>query len=170
MCTPWTGLSLRPDRDRDGRAANLISLGAVARERFDDARKAGEAKQVLLEHLNAALRSCQQALDLLPADDHQQRGGIEQQLGAIYRRAGDTRQALRHFQQSIQHEEARGNIYGAGQARGHIAALLAASGRISDALHYARASLRNFQQAGPGAADNADIARRLIAEIEQLNR
>jgi tetratricopeptide (TPR) repeat protein len=163
-------LSLRPDRDRHGRAANLISLGAVARERFDDVRKAGEAKQVLLEHLNAALRSYQQALDLLPADDHQLRGVIEQQLGAIYRRAGDTRQALRHFQQSIQYYEARGNIYGAGQSRGHIAALLAASGRISDALHYARAALRNFQQAGPGAADNADIARRLIAEIEQLNR
>ncbi len=145
-------------------------LGAVALERFDDARAAGEAEPVLLEHLNAALRYYQQALDLTPADDHEKRAITENQLGLIYRRAGDTGQALRHYQQSIQHDEARGNIYGAGQTRYNIALLLAGVGRTSDALLYARAALDNFQQAGPGAASDADAARQLIADLEQRSR
>ena len=163
-------LSLRPDSDRLGRATILSSLGAVALERFDDARAAGEAEPVLLKHLNAALRSYQQSLDLTPADDHQARGVTENQLGIVYSRAGDTGQALRHYQQSIQHEEARGNIYRAGQTRYNIALLLAGDGRIGDALHYARAALDNFRQAGPGAASDAADAEQLIATLEQRSR
>jgi tetratricopeptide (TPR) repeat protein len=160
-------LNLRPGSDRLGRARNLRSLGAVALARFDDARDAEEAEPVLLEHLNTALRSYQQSLDLTPADDHEGRGIIENELGNIYRAAGDTGQALRHYQQAIQHEEVRGNIYGAGQTRLNIALLLAADGRISDALQYARAALHNFQQAGLGTGDLAARARRLVARLEQ---
>jgi tetratricopeptide (TPR) repeat protein len=162
-------LSLRPGNDRLGRATGLNQIGSVALHRFDDARAAGEAEPVLLEHLKAALDSYQQALDLTPVDDHETRGVTENQLGAIYAKAGDTRQALRHYQQAIKHDEARGDIYGAGQARYNIAVLLAGDGRTSDSLHYARAALDNYQQAGPGAADRADRARRLIADLEQRN-
>ena len=80
---------------------------------------------LLLEHLNAAIRSYQQALDLIPADDQETRAISEHQLGDVYGRAGDTGQALRHYQQAIQHEEARGDIFGAGQTRYNIALLLA---------------------------------------------
>ena len=154
-------LSLRPDSDRLGRAQSLSSLGDVALERFDDAQAAGEAEPVLLKHLNAALRSYQQSLDLTPADDHESRASIENQLGIVFARAGDTGQALRHYQRSIQHKEARGDIYEAGQTRYNIALLLARDGRTGDALHYARAALDNFQQAGPGAADHADTRAQL---------
>ena len=163
-------LSLRPDSDRHGRANSLSSLGAVALARFHDARAAGEAEPVLLKHLNAALRSYQQSLDLTPADDHQARGIRENQLGNVFSRAGDTGQALRHYQRSIQHEEARGDIYGAGLTRYNIALLLADDGRISDALHYARAALDNFRQAGPGAASDAADAEQLITTLEQGSR
>jgi tetratricopeptide (TPR) repeat protein len=163
-------LSLRPDSDRRGQALNLSSLGAVALERFDDAQAAGEAGPVLVERLNAALRSYQQSLDLTPADDHEQRAATENQLGLIYRSAGDTRQALRHSQQSIKHSEARGDTYTAGLTRNNIALLLAADGRISDALHYARAALHNYQQAGPGAAAKAAGAEQFIADLEQRSR
>jgi tetratricopeptide (TPR) repeat protein len=121
---------------------------------------------VLLEHFNIALNSYQQALDLTPTDDHETRAIIEDQLGMIYARAGDTGQALRHFQQSIKHEEARENIYGAGETRYNIALLLADDGRLGDALLYARAALDNFQQAGPSAVGSADLARQLIANLE----
>ncbi len=163
-------LSLRPDSDRLGRAANLASLGGVALDRFDAARDSGAADSVLLTHLNAALRSYWQALDLANADDHDQRAIAEHQLGNVYQRAGDSRQALRHYQQSIKHEEARGNIFGAGQTRIGIALLHAGDGRTSDALQYARAALDNFDQAGPGAAERASQTRGLIAQLEQLNR
>jgi tetratricopeptide (TPR) repeat protein len=161
-------LSLRPDSDRLGRARNLNSLSLVARERFEDAQAAGEAEPVLLMYLNAALRSSQQALDLTPPNDHEQRAVTEMQLGNIYVSAGDTGQALRHYQQAIQHHEARGNTYGAGQARHNIAIVLAES-RLSDALLYARAALDNYEHVGLGAADRAERTRRLIAVLETRN-
>ncbi len=160
-------LSLRPDGERLGRAVSLSALGAVALARFDDALAVGEAESVLLGHLNDALRRYQQALELIPADSHQERGTLEHQLGNIYKRAGDTGQALRHYQQAIQHHEARGDIYGAGQTRYNIALLLDGDGRTGDALHYARAALHDYQQAGPGAASDAADTEQLIADLEQ---
>ena len=166
----WTkySLSLRPDHDRTGRAKNLINLSYIALHRFDDAlAAAGEAQP---EHINAALRHAQQALDTTPADDLEDRASLEHQLGRIYSRTTDTSQALRHYQQAIQHDEARGNIYDAGITRYDIAELLANNGRISDAVHYARAALHNFQQVGPGAATNTAGAEQLIAILEQRGR
>jgi hypothetical protein len=48
-------LSLRPGSDQHGHVASVARLGAVALQRFDGARAAGEAEPVLLDHLNAAL-------------------------------------------------------------------------------------------------------------------
>jgi tetratricopeptide (TPR) repeat protein len=163
-------LSLRLDSDRLGRAQCLSPLGGVAIRRFDDGLVAGEAEPILLQYLNAARRHYLQSLDLTPAGDHEARANREHQLGVIYDRAGDTRQALLHYQQSIQHEEERGNIFGAGQTRFNIAHALADDGRVSDALHYARAALDNYQQAGPGAASDAEQARQFIADLEQRDR
>jgi tetratricopeptide (TPR) repeat protein len=167
----WCGhsLRLRTDSDHLGRAKSLSQLGVIALYRFDDAKAAAAAASVLLEHLNAALRYCLQARELDPPDDHESRAADENQLGAIYAKAGDTEQALRHFQQSLWHQEARGYIYGAGQGRYNIAVLLAGAGRVSDALLYARAALHNYQQAGPGAAADAAEVERLIARWEQSN-
>jgi tetratricopeptide (TPR) repeat protein len=162
-------LSLRPGSDQLGQAASLAQLGAVAVERFEDALSVGDAEPMLLEHLNAALGYYEQALGLTPDGDHQRHAAIEHQLGTIQRRAGDTGQALRHYQQSLQHNEARGEIYEAGLNRYNIALTLSDDGRISDALHYARAALENFQEAGPGAADGVDGARQLITDLQQAS-
>ena len=163
-------LSLRTDDDRFGRAGNFNSLGTVAMARFDDALVANEAEPVLLEHLNAALHSFHQALDLTPVGDHAQRSLTENHSLQYLLGAGHTSQALRHYQQSIKHAEARGDVYSAGTARYNIAMLLADDGRVSDALQYARAALRNYQQAGSGAADRADRVHQVIADLEQRNR
>jgi len=162
-------LRMRPGSDQLGQARSLGSLGAVALERFHDARAAGGAVPVLLEHLTAALRCYQQALGITPVGDHETRAAIENQIGTIYARGGDTGQALRHYQQAIQHNEARGDNYGAGQARYNIALLLDGDGRISDALYYARAALDNYQQAGPGATAGAAQTEQLITDLEQRN-
>jgi tetratricopeptide (TPR) repeat protein len=163
-------LSLHSDSDRSGRAVILELLGSVALDRFDVAQAAGEAEPVFLEHLNAALHDYQQSLDLTPADDHQARGVRENQIGNVFGRTRDTGQALRHYQRSIQHKEARGDIYAAGTTRYNIALLLARDGRVGDALHYARAALNNYQQAGPSADHDADEARKLIANLNQRSR
>jgi hypothetical protein len=163
-------LRLRPEDDQVGRASCYNQLGSLALKRFEDALAADEAEKILLEHLNAALHSYQQALDLFAASDHRSRAIAENQLGVIYRRAGDTRLALRHYQQSLYHEEARGNIYGAGQTRYNIALLLDDAGRTGDAVLYARAALDNFQRTGPGGASDAADAEQLIANLEQRDR
>jgi len=122
---------------------------------------------LLLQEDPQCLPHLQEALDLTPAADHQTRGITENQLGNIYSTIGDTRQALRHYQQAIQHHEARGDVAAAGLTRHDIALLLAGDGRISDALHYARAARHNYQQAG--AARDAAEAEQLIADLEQRN-
>jgi tetratricopeptide (TPR) repeat protein len=164
-------LNLREDTDWLGRARLLGSLGGLALQRFQDARAASQSRPLLLlEHLNAAIRSYQQALDLIPPDDYETRAITEHQLGIAYSQSGEFGQALRHYQQAIQHEEARGNIFGAGQTRYNIALLLEDDGRIGDGLLYARAALANFQQAGPGAASDAQAAEQLIGRLELRNR
>ena len=159
-------LSLRDDSDRIGRGLNLSSLGEVALERFDNAVSLGEAGPVLLKHLNAALRSYQQALELTSADDHHERGIREHQVGRIFGRAGDFPQALRHYQQAIQHHEARGDAYSAGTTRRNVALLLRRTNRTGDALHYARAALDNLRQVGAGAAVDVAETERLVADLE----
>jgi tetratricopeptide (TPR) repeat protein len=161
-------LGLRPESDHLGRARNLSSLASVALDRFDAAREEHAPEAVLLKHLNDALRGYRESLDLTPSDDHASRGITENQIGIIYRRARDTGQALRHYQRAIQHDEARGNVYGAGTTRYNVALLLASGNRISDALHYARAALDNFRHVGPGAAEKAEKAEWLIAELGKL--
>jgi tetratricopeptide (TPR) repeat protein len=159
-------LTHRADNDTLGRAKTLASLGILAYGRFDEARDAREPEPVLLAHLNTALDRLQQALALLPPDDAEDLAAVHGQLGNIYRMAGDTRQALRHYQQSIAHEEARGNTYGAGRTRFNIALLLEGDGRRADALLYARAALSDFERVGSGATQQATKTQDLITRLE----
>ena len=142
------------------------SMGNLAYARFGEARAAGEPEPVLLAHLNTALDRYQQALALFPADDAEDLATAHNQLGVIYHEAGDTRQALRHYQQSIAHHEARGDTYGAGLTRYNIALLLKDAGRRADALLYARAALNDYEKVGPGAAQLAARTRDLITRLE----
>jgi tetratricopeptide (TPR) repeat protein len=160
-------LDLEPGHNRVGRAKSLALLAQVAYERFKEARDAAEPDTVLLEHLNAALHGYQEALVLLPADDADDLAAVHNRIGELYRQVGDTRQALHHYQQSIRHEEARGDTYGAGHARYNIALLLQDANRPGDALHYARAALHDYERTGPGAARDAADTRELITELEQ---
>ena len=160
-------LELKSDQDPIGQAAAHISLGIVAYERFRDAQTAEAPEKVLLEHLNTALTAIQQALELLPPDQHEYRSGAHNQLGVVYDEAGQVAQALHHYQQAIHHHEARGDAYGAGQTRYNIALLLQGAGRVGDALLYARAALTNFREIGPGAASDVDDAEALIERLER---
>ena len=163
-------LDLRADHDRLGRAKSFGSLGIVAYERFLDAEAVDAPEPVLVEHLNAALRSHRQALDMTPADALDDLAVIHHRLGVIYGEAGETAEALRHYQQSIWCCETQGSFYNAGITRFNIARLLDDVGRPADALHYARAALDNFERVGPGAAEDVADARRLIADLEQQGR
>ncbi|WP_433784642.1 CHAT domain-containing protein [Actinomycetospora sp. CA-101289] len=159
-------LDLVPEHDRIGRAGAHGSLANVNYNRFREARDAGASAEELTAYLEEARAGYEQVLDLLPDDHHIYRATSHNQLGLLHRLAGDVPRAIGHFQRSIRHKEARGNAYGAGETRHHIALLLAENGRRSDALLYARAALTNFQQVGPGARAEAAAAERLIRRLE----
>jgi tetratricopeptide (TPR) repeat protein len=160
-------LDLTSEQDRVGRAKSLVSLANIAVERFEEARAADQPETVLLGHLNAALEGYQQALRLFPADDAEDLAITHNQLGVLYRIAGDIRRAIHHYQQSIKFKEARGDIPGAGQTRFNVALALARNGRLGDALLYARAALHDFERTGPGAAPDVARTRDLITRLEQ---
>jgi hypothetical protein len=65
---------------------------------------------------------------------------IHNQLGNIYDQAGDTGQALSHYQITIRYRERQDDRYRAGRTRYNAAIALASAGRRADDLLYARAA------------------------------
>jgi len=160
-------LELREERDRQGQARCLGQLGNVSYERLLDARDAKQPKEELLRHLNAAVQFYQQALDLLPTNAVDDLAVTHNQLGLIYKDAGNLDRALTHYREAIRYFEAAGNIYGAARTRFNVALALRDAGRLPDALDYAQAALRNFQTFGDRAAEMIQKTQRVIALIEQ---
>jgi tetratricopeptide (TPR) repeat protein len=160
-------LELHDERDRMGRGRCVGQLGFVAYSRFLDARTAQRPKEELLRYLNEAVSRYQEALDLLPSDAVNDLAVTHNQLGAIYRDAGDLDRAVQHYRESIQLKEEAGNHYGAAGTRFNVALSLLNAGRRADALEYAEAALRGFEPYGAGAGEWIERTRRLIAEIRE---
>ena len=122
----------------------------------------------LLEHLNAALRSYQEALALLPAA---MRWTISPSLTpgspTASGIAGDLDRALPHYQDAIRYMERAGNVYDAARGRFNVAVALARAGRLTDARAYADAALRNFETYGDRAADEIQKTHALLADIDR---
>jgi tetratricopeptide (TPR) repeat protein len=179
-------LELRTEGDRLGRSKCLSQLGYVAWERFKEARhtplpQAGEGQGPALngahraqaevvgaaEHLDAAASFYHQALALLPPDAVDDLAVGHHQLGNIYGDAGSLERSLEHYRNAAKFFEAAGDLYHAGVTRFNTAVTLFNAGRLSDALLYAQAALRNFEPYGAGAAQDIQDTQGLIAEIEQ---
>ncbi len=161
-------LQLWPKGDGLGRARSFGQLGTLALERFNEARAAGHAEADLLKHLNAALASYRQSLELLPEDAVDDLAVTHNQLGAVYQNSGDMDRALPHFRKAIRLLDA-GNRYGAGRTRLNVAVALARTDRLDDAREYALAALQDFEPYGDGAANMIKKTRQLLAEIERLS-
>jgi tetratricopeptide (TPR) repeat protein len=160
-------LDLYAPDDRLGRGLCVGQLGQVAYARFRDARTAKRPVEELLHHIAEAARLYEQALDMMPTTAVTERGTIHNQLGIIYRIAGDIDRALRHHQQCIRYREQAGDIFRAGQARGNVAMTLSDAGRLPDARAYAEAALANFRTFGDRAADAVRRTERIITAIDQ---
>jgi tetratricopeptide (TPR) repeat protein len=160
-------LEMREEQQPHGRARGLGQLGIVAYERFNEALAARRPEKELIEHLDAALRSCHEALELIPPDAVNDLAVTHNLLGLICSRAGDLDRALPHYQHSIRYREEQGDLYGAAQTRGNVAITLAKVGRLADARAYALAALRNYETYGDRAADEIQNTHRLLAAIGQ---
>jgi tetratricopeptide (TPR) repeat protein len=160
-------LELYSQDDRHYRAFAFGQLGRVARERFKDAKTEEKTKEELLKHLSAAMDYYQQTLALLPPDAVSDLAIAHNQLGLTYDDAGDLERALENYNHAVHFYENAGNIYSAGTTRRNMAIALANNGRLSDALLYARAALRNFESYGGRAKDQEDRTKGVIGEIEK---
>ncbi len=159
-------LELHDERDRLGRARCLGQLGLVALERFIEARSRSRGEHELLRHLNEAAGFYHQAREFLPPDAIDELAVVHNQLGEIYRNAGDVDRALPYYRDGIRYQEQQGNVYGASATRLNVALALERTRRFPDALEYARSALRGFESyAGSAAQDIADT-RQLIERIE----
>jgi len=139
----------------------------VAYERFEEARQASRPQEELTGYLNAAIASYQQDIALLSPDALDDLAVAHNQLGIIYRNAGQLERALEHYNQAIHYKEQAGDLYLAGQIRFNVAIALANNDRPREALLYARATLHNFEPYGQGAAEDIDNTKELIISIEQ---
>jgi tetratricopeptide (TPR) repeat protein len=160
-------LEMCGEHDRQGRAACMGELGAVAYERFEEARDAHKPGEELLRHLNEAASHYHQALGLLPANAVPNLAVAHHQLGIIYAAAGDLNRALPHWRKAIEYKEAAGDLYGAAQSRFNVALFLVRAGRLVDAREYASAALRNYQTFGDRAVEKIEKTQQLLAMIEE---
>ncbi len=167
-------LELHDARDSLGCGKCTITLGNVAYERFKEARDADvRAKHYFrlptnennASPLQDAVKFYQQALDLLPPNAVNDLAVAHNQLGVIYKNAGDLDRALPHYREAIRYTEATGNLYQAGQIRFNVALALANAGRLADAREYALAALRNYETFGDRAAEEIERTRRLVAQL-----
>jgi tetratricopeptide (TPR) repeat protein len=159
-------LELRVEQDHLARGKTLGQIGYVSWERFREARQAGQPEAVLREHLNAALNYYRQQTDLSPPDAVDSLAVAHNHLGAIYYAAGQTEPAIAHWREAIRYFEAMGDLYRAAGTRSNIALAYVQGGRFDDALLFAQAALRNFEQFGPAAAAEVAEAREVVARIE----
>ena len=160
-------LDLHIADDAFGRGRCLGKLGLVAYERFKDARTARRPTGEFNRHLAESAQLCHQALDMMPATAVMERGVIHDQLGLIYRDAGDIDRAQDHFRQGIRYADEADDTFSAGQTRYNVATTLLGAGRQDDARAYAEAALTNYQTFGDRAAAEIEKTKHLIAEIDR---
>jgi tetratricopeptide (TPR) repeat protein len=160
-------LALHAEGDRLGRGRSVGQLGSVAIERFDEARKKGEDEEILLHHLNSALNYYQQVIQLLPSNAVNDLAVAHNQLGLIYRRAGDLERMRFHYDEAIRYFEGSGDLYHAGITRYNLAAAYYNDGQYERARRYAELALQNFARYGAGAAQQVAMVQALLAAIDQ---
>jgi tetratricopeptide (TPR) repeat protein len=166
-CWARKGLDLRQPDDALGRGKSLSQLGDIFYRRFREAPKAKRPAAEATNFLSKAAQWYEQALETLPETDITDCGIMHNQLGVIYRHAGDTARALEHYRRAIRYRERAGDLFGAGGTRFNVALTLLDADGFDDARAYAEAALANFQTFGERAAAQIQNTERLIADIDK---
>jgi tetratricopeptide (TPR) repeat protein len=160
-------LDLRVANDARGRGKSLGQLGHIAFDRFLEAHEARRSIEERARHFPEAARLRGQALDMFPETDIASRATAHNELGIVYRRAGDIDRALRHYQEAIRYREQADDFFSAGETRFNVALAMLSRGQLHDALTYAEAALANLLSFGERAAAYIQKTETLIAKIKE---
>jgi hypothetical protein len=166
-------LQLLDQHDHLGRSRRLANLGALAYDRFEEARRADRTEEEMRRHLEVAVdlyEKVLRVLGLLPTEAISDLAAAHNQLGVFYdtlARPGDFARALLHYQESIRYQEKQGNLYDAASTRMNIAIALHGERQYARALLYAQAALKNFEGYKEQTTAEIDRTRQTIARIEQ---
>jgi tetratricopeptide (TPR) repeat protein len=163
-------LSVLDENDRLGRASAWGQLGLIAFRRFEQAQRRNEAHSVLEEHWKAASAALQEDLRLAPPDAVEHLAVTNMNLGALYAKVSNAIEKVKHYnQQAIRLFERANRPLQAAAVRINLAEALWRAGRADEALEWARAGLRGYQNAGPADAGRvkqvADFVRALESKV-----
>lgn len=159
------GLDLTPEQDGLERGRCLGSLGSTTLRRFEDTRKDGKPD---LKYLEAAQEFYQKALKAFPQNAINELSTTYNWLGNVYRYAGMTDEAMKHYQEAIYLGDSLSDIYWAAQYRLNAAYTLMDADRLSDALEYARSAQERFEACGAAGVNKVKETRDLISRIEDM--
>ena len=118
-------------------------------------------------YLNQARDFCNKALELIPDHAIDELGSLHNIMGAIYSEGGQFTEAVNHMQQAIHFKDAANNLYWGAVYRRNYAVFLADTGRLQDAMAYARDALERLDRCGPNALEDAQITQSLIVLIDK---
>jgi tetratricopeptide (TPR) repeat protein len=158
------GLDTADDLDNLERGRCLISLGHVASERFLETIMVGRADE---KHFEAAEDFYLQALEAFPLNVANELAATHNALGVVYANAGKFEEALGYYQKAISHIDTIGDFSRAARFRFNVAINLANTGRIPEALKYARYALEKFEACGQDAAKDVQETQDLIDKLEE---
>jgi tetratricopeptide (TPR) repeat protein len=160
-------LELFEDHDWLGKSMCLCELGFLAHYKWIlGGLKTQQLNPNLLKDSEGYF---QRALKIIPPDAFEHLAKTHRLIGNVLGDSGFIEESIRHLSQGIQYYEMISDGFGAGQARITIAIALARVNRLSDALQYAYAALRNFESYSHQLArTNIVTTKDLIAMIERL--
>ncbi|HXY34545.1 MAG TPA: CHAT domain-containing protein [Planctomycetaceae bacterium] len=171
-------LDMFDENDASRRSKCMQQIGMVHQERFDEARERGEAAEILLGHWEAAHKYLLQALQLCPDNALPDLGPMHNQLGILYKDAGQANHAREQFEEAVQCYEKAGDRLSAGKTRENIALMYLqapATGTDSSTIEanlrrardYEEAALRDFQHFQGRVAKQETKANRILEQINE---
>ena len=155
------------ERDRQGRATALGQMGLVAVRRFDLAVRKNEARDVVEQHWRIAEARLQEDLRLAPPDAVEHLAVTNQNLGALYSKLSGAIETVKQYnQQALKLFERANRPLQAAAVRVNMADALRNAGRPREALDWARAGLRGYENAGSAVAGTAKRVADFIRALE----
>jgi tetratricopeptide (TPR) repeat protein len=156
----------QPDQDQLMHSHLASMRGKIAYEKFLKARKENQPIPEQVAHLNQALSSHFQALDLLPEGELKEQGGLYETIGLLYLQSEGMLETARDFyDQAIEANRQAGNSAGAARASYNLAVALFLLNDFERSRAYAETALQIYDSLAPDGVIEAHKVRGFLARF-----